>query len=203
MVQIGQTLDDAAGEAFDKVAKLLNLGYPGGVVIDRLAQGVDHSAIKLPRPLINDGSYNFSFSGLKTAVLNAVIENEIFPELELRFAGIPVAKQVNPGKEPVIAQIAAAFQAAAVDVIVTKLIRACEDLGLKQIVVAGGVACNSALRAELKRRGGERGIEALIPHPRYCTDNAAMIGVASLRHFKAGNFAPLSLNAVSRWADLA
>jgi len=203
MVQIGQTLDDAAGEAFDKVAKLLNLGYPGGVVIDKLSQGVDHSFIKLPRPLINDGTYNFSFSGLKTAVLNAVIENEIFPELELRFAGIPVAKQVNPGKEPVIAKIAAAFQAAAVDVIATKLIRACADLGLNQIVVAGGVACNSALRAELRQRGGERGIKVLIPHPRYCTDNAAMIGVASLRHFEAGNYAPLSTNAVSRWADLA
>lgn len=203
MVQIGQTLDDAAGEAFDKVAKLLNLGYPGGVVIDKLAQGVDHSSIKLPRPLINDGTYNFSFSGLKTAVLNVVIENEIFPELELRFAGIPVAKHVNPGKEELIAKIAAAFQAAAVDVIATKLLKACEDLGFKQIVVAGGVACNSQLRAELKKRCALKGIEVLIPHPRYCTDNAAMIGVASLRHFEAGNYAPLSTNAVSRWADLA
>ncbi len=199
MTLIGQTLDDAAGEAFDKVAKLLNLGYPGGVIIDRIAAGVDHHDLKLPRPLLGDGTYDFSFSGLKTAVLNLVVREGIFPGLNLRFSGLPGERHPAPGKEGRIPVIAAAFQAAVVEVLVSKALAAVEDHGLSTLVISGGVACNSALRASLEEAASVRGIRLVIPHPRYCTDNAAMIGVAGLRLARRGQSAPLDMNAFSRW----
>ncbi len=198
--QLGQTLDDAAGEAFDKVAKLLDLGYPGGVIIDRISKGVDHQEIELPRPMVNDDSYNFSFSGLKTAVLNHVMGLKIFPEMDLKFSGVPRAKTPAPGKAEYIPKIAAAFQAAAVDVIVHKLVRALQDHGMERLVISGGVACNSALRERLQEKSAELGFAFYAPSPRYCTDNAAMIGMASIRDFQEKNYAAPDMNAVSRWS---
>jgi N6-L-threonylcarbamoyladenine synthase len=200
--QIGQTIDDAAGEAFDKVAKLLNLGYPGGVIIEKISTGVDHRTISLPRPLMNDGTYDFSFSGLKTAVLNLVIKSDIFEGLDLRFSGLPEAKKIKPGKEHLIPEISAAFQAAVVDVLVTKTIRAAKDMGMDLIVVSGGVASNTALRETMKERTCQEGISLVIPERKYCTDNAAMIGIAGIRHFRDNHFAGLDMNAVSRWSSI-
>ncbi|HVN71017.1 MAG TPA: tRNA (adenosine(37)-N6)-threonylcarbamoyltransferase complex transferase subunit TsaD [Desulfomonilia bacterium] len=202
ITQIGQTIDDAAGEAFDKVAKLLNLGYPGGVIIEKIAKGVDHSSIDLPRPMMNDTGYDFSFSGLKTAVLHLVIRSEIFDRLDLRFSGLPEQKKPREGKEHLVAEIAAAFQAAVVDVLVTKTIRAAKDHGMDLIVVSGGVASNTALREALKQKAEEEGMRLVIPERKYCTDNAVMIGIASLRHFKDGRYAGLDMNAISRWSSI-
>ncbi len=202
MVQIGQTIDDAAGEAFDKVAKLLDLGYPGGVIIDKISQGVEFSEIVLPRPLLNDGSYNYSFSGLKTAVLNHVINLGIFSDMDLRFSGIPKPKTPVPGKEHYIPMIAAAFQNAAVDVIATKLLKAVKDNRMDTLLISGGVACNSALRARLSDDCGRSGINLLMPSPKFCTDNAAMIAMASLRYFNEERYSGHDMNAVSRWSNL-
>lgn len=202
IIQIGQTLDDAAGEAFDKVAKLLGLGYPGGVIIEKISKGIDHHGIDLPRPMINDDSYDFSFSGLKTAVLNRVVRQEIFPELDLRFSGLPEAKTPAPGKEDQVCAIAAAFQEAVVDVLVTKAIKAVKDNKINLLVVAGGVASNTALRSRFQARAKEEGISLIIPERKYCTDNAVMIGLAAIRYFKEGLYSALDMNALSRWPSI-
>jgi len=202
ITQIGQSIDDAAGEAFDKVAKLLYLGYPGGVVIEKISRGVDYSSIALPRPMMNDGTYNFSFSGLKTAVLNLVIRSEIFPDLDLKFSGLPEAKKPKPGKGHLIPIIAAAFQAAAVDVLSSKAIKAVKDFGMDLLVVAGGVASNTALRHALREKTEAEKIRLVIPEKKYCTDNAAMIGIASLRYFRERRYSSLDMNAVSRWSSI-
>ena len=202
IVQIGQTLDDAAGEAFDKVAKLLGLGYPGGMVIEKISRGIDHHDVDLPRPMINDDSYDFSFSGLKTAVLNRVVRQEIFPETDLRFSGLPGAKTPLPGKEDLVCMIAAAFQEAVVDVLVTKAIRAVNDSSMDLLVVAGGVASNTALRSRFQDRAEDEGIRLVIPERKYCTDNAAMIALASIRYFHEGLYSSLDMNALSRWPSI-
>ena len=199
MTQIGQTLDDAAGEAFDKVAKLLYLGYPGGQIIEELSRGVSHDEIDLPRPLINDKGYDFSFSGLKTAVLNLVVKSEIFENADLRFSGLPEKKTPLPEKAHLIPKIAAAFQAAVIDVLTAKAMKALRDNGLDLLVVAGGVASNNTLRQALTEKTRENNTRLVIPDKKYCTDNAAMIGIASIRHFKKGDYAGLDMNAVSRW----
>ncbi|HQI02380.1 MAG TPA: tRNA (adenosine(37)-N6)-threonylcarbamoyltransferase complex transferase subunit TsaD [Deltaproteobacteria bacterium] len=199
IVRIGQTLDDAAGEAYDKVAKLLYLGYPGGVVIERISRGVDHEEIDFPRPLINDDTYDFSFSGLKTAVLNRVLREEIFEHVDLSFSGLPEEKKPLPGKEDMVPKIAAAFQAAVIDVLVAKAFKAVADHDMKLLVVTGGVASNGALREALGRKARETGIRLVIPDRKYCTDNAAMIGIAGIRSIKEGRCASLDMNAVSRW----
>jgi N6-L-threonylcarbamoyladenine synthase len=199
VVQIGQTLDDAAGEAFDKVAKLLFLGYPGGVVIEKLSRGVDARAIDFPRPLMNDNTYDFSFSGLKTAVLNRVLREGLFEDMQLGFSGMPKEKKPLPGKEGLVPLIAAAFQAAVVDVLVAKAFKATRESSMDVLVVAGGVASNGHLREKLKEKSEATGIKLIIPDRKYCTDNAAMIGRASLRYVQEGRFAGLDMNAVSRW----
>ena len=177
---LGQTVDDAAGEAFDKVAKLIGLPYPGGVAIDRLAASGDPRAIKFPRPLMNDGSYNFSFSGLKTAVLTHVTK---FPESK--------AAGVN--------DLAASFQAAVCEVLTKKTAAAVAATGIRRVVVAGGVACNRALRQYLARFADESGVELSMPSPGLCSDNAAMIAVPGDFYLQAGFCSGFDLDALPVW----
>jgi len=157
---LGETLDDAAGEAFDKTATLLGLGYPGGPALARLAAGGHAARFHLPRPLIASGDLDFSFSGLKTAVLTLV-----------RGLGEP--------DEATRADIAASFQAAIVEVLAAKCVRALEREGLDRLVVAGGVGANTALRARLEEEARARGSEVYFPPQRLCTDNGAMIAFAA------------------------
>lgn len=174
---LGHTRDDAAGEAYDKVARVLGLPYPGGPQIDRLSKKGNADAIKFPRVVLEQGSYDFSFSGLKSAVLNFV----------------NTAKM--KGEEYNDADVAAGFQQAVVDVLVEKSIRACREFKLNKLALAGGVSANSHLRAEMKAACAENNIEFNVPKPDLCTDNAAMIGSAGYYEFINGNEADMSLNA--------
>ena len=178
---LGRTLDDAAGEAFDKVAKLLGLGYPGGHVIDRLAAEGNPTSIDFPRPLLHRKNLDFSFSGIKTAVLNYV----------------KAQKETVEGGH--LRDLAASFQAAVVEVLTRKTFRAAEENALERIVVAGGVACNSGLRTAMKQAAQEKGVEVVFPSPALCSDNAAMLGVAGDRYLGEGAAAGLDLNAVANW----
>jgi len=153
---LGETLDDAAGEAFDKTAQLLGLGYPGGPALSRLAATGDSTRFSLPRPMLNSGDFDFSFSGLKTAVLTLV-----------RKQGLAHA-----------ADIAAAFELAAVDVLVGKSLAACRHSQAGRLVVAGGVGANSRLREQLTREAAAQGVEVYYPRLEFCTDNGAMIAFA-------------------------
>jgi N6-L-threonylcarbamoyladenine synthase len=153
---LGETLDDAAGEAFDKTAQLLGLGYPGGPALSKLAATGDANRFSLPRPMLNSGDFDFSFSGLKTAVLTLV-----------RKVGLEQA-----------ADIAAAFEVAAVDVLVSKSLAACAHSGVTRLVVAGGVGANARLRERLTREAAARGIDVFYPRLEFCTDNGAMIAYA-------------------------
>lgn len=178
---LGQTIDDAAGEAFDKVAKLVGLPYPGGVVIDRLAGSGDPAAVRLPRPLLRDGSCNFSFSGLKTAVLTHLQKH-------------PEARE---GER--LADLCASFQEAVCDVLVGKTAAALVATGCRRLVVAGGVACNRRLRAGMARLAAEEGIELAIPSPGLCADNAAMIAVPADFYLRRGDRDPLAIDALPVW----
>jgi N6-L-threonylcarbamoyladenine synthase len=178
---LGQTIDDASGEAYDKVAKILGLPYPGGVVIDRLAASGDPSAVRLPRPLMHDGTYNFSFSGLKTAVLTHV------------------NKQGGRLQETALNDLCASFQAAVSDVLTTKTMAAAEAAGLSRIVVSGGVACNSGLRKRMSVESAARGFHLHIPSQPLCTDNAAMIAVPGDYYLAQGLHSDLSLDSRVTW----
>ncbi len=178
---LGRTLDDAAGEAFDKVAKLLGLGYPGGVVIDRLAAKGDPGAINFPRPLLHQEGYDFSFSGIKTSVLNYV------------------RRQGEPISGDHLSDLAASFQAAVVEVLTVKTLRAAEAAGLSRIVVAGGVACNSGLRASFAAAAAQRDLLVHFPAPILCADNAAMLAVAGDFYLSRGERASLDLNGAANW----
>ncbi|HEX7971083.1 MAG TPA: tRNA (adenosine(37)-N6)-threonylcarbamoyltransferase complex transferase subunit TsaD [Thiobacillus sp.] len=160
---LGETLDDAAGEAFDKTAQLLGLGYPGGPALSKLAATGNASRFTLPRPMLNSGDFDFSFSGLKTAVLTLV-----------RKVGLDQA-----------ADIAAAFQAAAVEVLVSKSLAACVQSGATRLVVAGGVGANTHLRERLTREAAARGISVFYPSLEFCTDNGAMIAYAGAQRLTA------------------
>jgi len=173
---LGATLDDAAGEAFDKVARVLGLRYPGGPNIERAAVG-GKNIVSLPKMLHGENSYNFSYSGLKTAVINYCH-----------------AKQ-QKGEEIPVADVACSFQCAAVDVLVEKTLRAANENNIKTITVGGGVAANTYLRQSLTSACQREGIKLVLPIKRYCTDNAAMIASEGLIQYKVGNFAPLSVNA--------
>lgn len=179
---LGQTLDDAAGEAFDKVAKLLGLGYPGGAVIDRLAGEGNPRAIAFPRPMLHKGGFDFSFSGIKTAVLQEVGS--------------------NPGPLPAerLKDLAASFQAAMVEVLTVKTLRAAESEGLSRIVVAGGVACNRGLRQRFAALAAERRQEVRFPSPALCGDNAAMLGVPVDYYLRMGRTAGLETEPLASWA---
>lgn len=178
---LGRTLDDASGEAFDKVAKLLGLPYPGGVVIDRLAAKGNPAAIAFPRPLLQQDNCDFSFSGIKTAVLNYV------------------QKQAAPLTGSHLEDLAASFQAAVVEVLCRKTLRAARAEGLVRVVVAGGVACNSGLRAGMGEMAAAEGLHAVFPSAGLCGDNAAMLGVAGDWYLSHGHQAPLDLNALAGW----
>lgn len=166
---LGRTLDDAAGEAFDKVAKMLGLPYPGGAEIDRLAPGGDPAAFGFPRPMLGRG-LDFSFSGLKTAVRYQLDRLDTTPD----------------GQREWLEDLAASVQEAIVDCLVVKAMRAAAKTGLNRLVVAGGVACNSRLRAAMAEVGEARGVEVYLTPPRYCTDNAAMVGGLGLKLLKRG-----------------
>jgi N6-L-threonylcarbamoyladenine synthase len=175
---LGQTRDDAAGEAFDKVAKLLGLGYPGGVAIENLAVAGDPAAIPFPRAYIDQGSLDFSFSGLKTAVAQFV--------------------KACPPPWPA-ADIAASFQEAVTEVLVEKAWRAIQKHGGSALVLAGGVASNGYIRKRFQEAAGEAGVSLFIPSPAYCTDNAAMIALVGTKLLVAGKRSGLDLEALSRW----
>lgn len=176
---VGQTRDDAAGEAFDKAAKLLDIGYPGGVVIDRLAKQGDPRAVSFPRAMRD--SLDFSFSGVKTSLLNMV---------KKRGRGFSADE---------IPDVVAGFQEAIVDVLVEKTLQAAAREAVRRVVVCGGVAANSRLRSRFEQDAREREIDVFIPPPVFCTDNAAMIAVAGERLLSAGRRDGPDLNAVSRW----
>jgi len=178
-VTLGQTRDDAAGEAFDKGAKMLDLDYPGGVVIDRIAREGNPAALSFPKAL--RGSLDFSFSGLKTSLLYYL------------------KKRQSPVTEEEMPDIAASYQEAIVDVLVEKTLNAAVEQGLSRVVVSGGVAANSRLRRSFLEAGAERGIRIFVPPPILCTDNAAMIAVVGEHLLKAGKSDCYDLNAVSRW----
>jgi len=175
---MGQTRDDAAGEAFDKVARAIGLGYPGGPLIDKAARSGNKNAIAFPRVHFENGSLDFSFSGLKTAVLNYLNTAE------------------QRGEDIVLEDVAASFQQAVVDVLVRNTIEAGKRKKVKNIALAGGVAANSALRSELKSAAEENGFNMYYPRPILCTDNAAMIACAAYYEYLKGNMSGLDLNAI-------
>lgn len=177
---LGRTLDDATGEVFDKVARLLGLGYPGGALIDKKSQRGNPSAIDFPRAMLTSDSLDFSFSGLKTAVINYVRRNP-------------------PQREEDIYDLAASFQQAIIDVLREKIIIAVEKTGIRRVVLAGGVACNSKLRQEFGALEGRRGIKVYIPSPMLCTDNAAMIACAGYYQYQGGKRDNLDIDIFAQW----
>lgn len=176
-VHLGGTRDDAAGEAYDKVAKMMGLGFPGGRVIDELARRGDPKAIAFPRSRMKTGLYDFSFSGLKTAVWHYIRARETERWQARR------------------ADIAASFQEAVVDMLVVPTMRAAEDLTVSRIVLAGGVAANSRLRDRMKARAEDKGLEVYFPSPVLCTDNGAMIALCGHHWLKRGRRDDFGLNA--------
>lgn len=179
---VGRTLDDAAGEAFDKSAKIMGLEYPGGVRIDAMAREGNPTAVKLPRPLLGDGSLNFSFSGLKTAMLQHLSKHPL---------SIP---------SPAASDLCASFQEAVCDVLVQKTSRALESTGTTRLVVAGGVACNSGLRRRMTEMAAARGVELHIPRPALCGDNAAMLAVAGDFYLENGMNSPMTMDVTATWS---
>ncbi|NWH09067.1 MAG: tRNA (adenosine(37)-N6)-threonylcarbamoyltransferase complex transferase subunit TsaD [Alphaproteobacteria bacterium] len=184
---MGTTIDDAVGEAFDKTAKLLGLGFPGGPAVERAARNGDASRFRLPRPLIDREGFDFSFSGLKTAVRNHVGEDEAWPR-EAR------------------ADMAASFQQAVIDVLSARAGKAMDDFARRKgaaaglrFVIAGGVAANAGIRASLEKAAGERGFTLLAPPPALCTDNGAMIAWAGLERFAMHGADDLIVAARARW----
>ncbi len=174
---MGETLDDAAGEAFDKVAKVLDLGYPGGPVISKLAEEGNPAAIKFPRAMLHSGDYRFSLSGLKTAVINHIRHER------------------EAGREIDAPDLAASFQQAVIDVQVVKAVRAVEETGVRRFVIAGGVAANTALRDALTEAMGGRGVATTVPPVSLCTDNAAMIAAAAHFRYLRGDLLDLAAEA--------
>jgi len=179
---LGHTVDDAAGEAFDKFAKMLKLGFPGGVLVDRLAAQGDSQAFKFPRGLIHEDNLNFSFSGLKTAGLRAI---EAIPADQLEYKH---------------ADLCASYQEAIVDVLIEKMVKASRKTGLKNWTITGGVSANSRLRGRGVEAAKNEGATLALPPLRYCTDNAAMIALAGLYRLKAGESSPQDLSPLAHAA---
>jgi N6-L-threonylcarbamoyladenine synthase len=178
MEVVGRTLDDAAGEAFDKTARIMGLPYPGGVHLDKIAEDGDEYAFKLPVPRV-EGAYNFSFSGLKTAMLNTI--NQL--------------RQKGAGDTLPVADLAASMRRSVVDILCQKFLLAAKDLGASKLVLAGGVSANRLLRRTMTERAEQKGLELYYPPLSLCGDNAAMIGSQAYYEYLAGVTAPLSLNA--------
>ncbi len=176
---IGRTRDDAAGEAFDKAARTMGIPYPGGIMLDKIAQEGDDSAFTLPHPKVDDAPYDFSFSGLKTAVINIIHNLE------------------QKGQEVPVKDVCASFRKAVVSCLTKNFILAAKDLGVKTLVTAGGVSANSLLRSELERECKENGFKLYMPQLSLCGDNAAMVGSQGYYEYLSGNIAPLDLNAVA------
>jgi len=176
---LGTTIDDACGEAFDKVAKYYDMGFPGGIAIDKLSKSGDPRAFRFPKPSLHKGEafYDVSYSGLKTAVIH---QSEQF---------------WNGSAEKSMANIAASFQRAAIDILVDRALAAAEDTGLRRVVAAGGVAANSYLR---ERLAAEKGLEVIFPSLKLCTDNAAMVAGIGYREYQDGKTSDFSLNAEAR-----
>ncbi len=175
---LGRTQDDAVGEAYDKVARAMGLGYPGGPIIDKLAREGDPKAINFPRAWLGEDSYDFSFSGVKTSVLNYLNRASL------------------KGEEIKKEDVAASFQASVVEVLVEKVIKAAKSRNMKTIALAGGVAANSALRETLQERCAKEGLRLIYPSLEYCTDNGAMIACASYFRYREGKRSDWHLNAV-------
>jgi len=174
---LGRTRDDAAGEAFDKIARVLELGYPGGPAIDGTARGGDPDAIRFPRAYLEDGSFDFSFSGLKTAVI------------------VYMDRERAEGRPPDLRDVCAGFQEAVVDVLVDKAVSAAKTTGSRVILLAGGVAANSRLRERFDRASEVEGVRVIRPEPALCTDNAAMIACAGHYRLERGLRSPLDVPA--------
>ena len=181
---LGQTIDDAVGEAFDKCSKMMGLGYPGGPVIDRLAKEGDPERFKFAKPHIP--GLDYSFSGVKTSLLYFVRDE---------MAADPGFMEANK------ADICASFQKTLIDILMDKLIKAARQTGIKQIAIGGGVAANSGLRARIESEGRKRGWQTYLPELKFTTDNAAMIAIAGYYHYLAGARAPMDIAPVSRIAD--
>lgn len=175
---LGKTRDDAAGEAFDKVARAIGLGYPGGPKIEKISHEGDPLAIHFPQPKVEDGPYDFSFSGLKSAVLNYLNGAQM------------------KGETIVQADVAASFQRAVIEVLVNTAMRAIDEYGMDQFAIAGGVASNQTLRCAMEEACKKRGVKFYYPSPILCTDNASMIGAAAYYDYLAGKRDGLDLNAV-------
>ncbi|WP_448246779.1 tRNA (adenosine(37)-N6)-threonylcarbamoyltransferase complex transferase subunit TsaD [Thalassotalea agariperforans] len=185
---LGESVDDAAGEAFDKTAKLLGLDYPGGPVLAKMAQSGTQGRFKFPRPMTDRPGLDFSFSGLKTFAANTV-RKELTEQLNLSEQEISQTK----------ADIACAFQEAVVDTLAIKCRRALEQCGLKRLVIAGGVSANTSLREKLAVTTKKLGGQVFYPRPEFCTDNGAMIAFAGMQRLKAGVSADLTFKATPRW----
>ena len=175
---LGRTRDDAAGEAFDKVARAVGVGYPGGPKVDKAAKEGNPHAIEFPRGKVDGSPYDFSFSGLKSAVLNHINHAKM------------------TGEEIHVPDLVASFQSSVVDSLVSRTVAAAKEYGYKQVAIAGGVASNTALRAEMERACKRAGLKCCYPPPVLCTDNAAMIGAAAYYEYRNGNIAGWDLNAI-------
>jgi N6-L-threonylcarbamoyladenine synthase len=181
---LGQTIDDAVGEAFDKCAKMMGLGYPGGPVVDRLAKEGDPLKFKFSKPHIP--GYDYSFSGIKTSLLYFVRD---------QIAVDPDFMEENK------ADICASFQKALIDILMDKLIKAAKDTGIRQITIGGGVSANSGLRSRIEAEGRKRGWKTFLPEFKFTTDNAAMIAIAGWFHYRNGERTSLDVAPVSRLAE--
>lgn len=174
---LGRTRDDAAGEAFDKAARAMGMPYPGGVEMDRRAEGGDPKAFPLPHPTVDGSPYDYSFSGLKTSVINLIHNAQ------------------QKGQTLPVQDLAASFRKAVVDCLVKNFVKAAQDTGSTKLVIAGGVSANSLLRSRLQKECGDRGWEFYMPELKLCGDNAAMVGAQGYYEFLAGNIAKMDLNA--------
>ena len=186
--QLSRTRDDAAGEAFDKVARFLGLPYPGGPVIDRISEGANEDAIDFPRAVMKNQSLDFSFSGLKTAV-----------RIRAEADGLAHGEAAQAEASTAVRDLVASFQRTVAETLLETTLKACRREGVSTILLAGGVACNRRLRRAFTDAAKRHGLAVFMPTPRYTTDNAAMIGAAAFLQFERGAFAPLDVNADPNW----